>query len=221
MRITPTEWAEDAYQAKLRQRRPMPVGPAGVPIPEKMAVFRKTIDGPLLKSIATKAYVAWCKRELPDSETARVAEALKRDLLERFPPADMVVLERYGLTEAAGPTFINLATRDPGEKPLWIETAGEFLTPIRANRFSIDMGTRYPMTDHPVPADVEGYCRKVVELRRARRGFDDAVIWPGQFQVAKARWPKWIEIERQFPLIGEWLDGQRPAAGKQGRTARG
>lgn len=209
MRITPTEWAEEAYQAKLKQGRPMPIGPEGLPVPNTMAVFRKTIDGALLQSIATRAYITWCKRELPESETRRVAEALKRELIRRFPPADMEVLGRYILAELTSRTMIELATRESGEKPLWIELGAEILTPIKGSRFSMDMGTRYPLAHYPVPADVEGYCRKVVELRRARRDFDNAIHWPGQFHVAKARWPKWIEIERQFPLIGEWLEEQR------------
>lgn len=41
MRITPTEWAEQYYQASLKQHRPMRRGPAGLPLPNPKSIFRK------------------------------------------------------------------------------------------------------------------------------------------------------------------------------------
>jgi hypothetical protein len=124
MRITPTEYAEEAYQAKLKQHRPMRRGPAGLPLPEATSIFRKTVDGKLLAALVRAAF-----RATEDADTSRVQ-----------------------------------------------------VTDYWARR-----GERVAFNAR---------CGRIV-------------MWPGQFKVRTGRWPRWIEIEREFPVLGDWLKEQR------------
>jgi hypothetical protein len=124
MRITPTEWAEELYQAKLKQHRPMRRGPAGLPLPEPKAIYRKSVDGKLLGALVRAAMKAF-----EDADTSR-----------------------------------------PQVTGYWERRGAHAAFAVRCSRIT---------------------------------------MWPGQFKVRTGRWPRWIEIEREFPVLGSWMAEQR------------
>lgn len=206
-RVTPTQLAEEAYQASLA--KPMAMGPAGIAIPQARSIYRKTVDGPLLTSIHKAAYTAHRLRRLPPAALARGAEILRADLLQRFPPADMTVLERYGLAKScdSGIVRLNTATYD---NPWYPEFREPVTIPDKAACWGAEMGGAYPVTDALVPDAVLPLLETMVDLARERREkFEAVTMWVSRFRTDKGRFPFWREIEEGFPLIGQWLAAQR------------
>ncbi|WP_404711533.1 hypothetical protein [Sphingomonas sp. MMS24-J13] len=206
-RTTPTQQGEDAYQAKLRQRRPMPVGPAGFPVPDAKAIFRKTEDAQLLSVIARQAYLAHSRSVLPVAEQERILAELHRLALERFPPADMAVLDRYQLARSWKKVGVEIDAAGGYEKSAVFDLPSPVLAPTAIN-FRADLGGA-SSTAPNLPDDITAYFRTFLTLRRDRKRFDDLVAFPGQFRGREGRYPRWFEIERQVPEVGAWLAGQR------------
>jgi hypothetical protein len=48
--------------------------------------------------------------------------------------------------------------------------------------------------------------RTVIGMKAASIG-----QWPGQYKLRMGAYPKWIQIERAWPVLGEWLAEQRQA----------
>jgi len=209
-RLTPTAIAEEAYSATLNARvnRERRVGPAGIPIPLGKHVYRKAVDGPILTRIALVAFASYRRAKLPPEAWAATAASLRADLLARFPADDMRVLEKYGCASAQETAFIEILC-GLYEKPEQVHLGEPILLPANA-QFHVDLGGKGGSSAPPVPADTVGFFRTIVETRREReRSFDPAYHWCGVFRTQEGRWPRWQEIERQFPLIGEWMEGQR------------
>lgn len=209
-RITPTAHAEELYQAKLNAKfdKAMKKGPAGVMIPPANQIYRKSIDGQLLIQIGKVAYADYRKRILSPERRERVVASLRADLLRRFPDEDMRVLQKY---ERAGPTGTAIVEMIAGdfERPEHMQLPEPVLLPGAA-LFHADLGGRGSSGAAPVPADTIGYFRDLLSVRREwSRSFEPSYHWTGIFRTEEGRWPRWAEIERQFPLIGEWMEGQR------------
>ncbi|UAK23639.1 hypothetical protein [Sphingomonas nostoxanthinifaciens] len=201
-RITPTGYAEEAYQAR---RSPMAVGPAGLPIPSARATYRTTVDGPLLVQIARRAYAEWRAAQLPQLWTDAVAARLLADLRERFPAADMEVLKRYGLAAPQDRVVVDM-TEALYEKPVFLTLPAVIELPAGAFRYR----WREQGQGAPIPEAVEPYFATGVAVRRAEQpDFMKVVGWPSQFKLQNKRWPTWREIEAAWPRIAEWLAEQR------------
>jgi hypothetical protein len=208
-RTTPSEIAEATYQA-ARARRPKMIN--GVPDPR--ATWRKTVDGALLGAFAAKAFSAHLDAAVSTEWRTRVGEMLLEDIDRRFPPADMAVLSRYGLTRQ--------------HETLLVENGGRHLErfPIPARSLpAID----YPRTYEPwifsaiaptqgagralAPAAAMTMFETIAEIRsRWRPDFEDATRWPALFEREHRRPPRWSEIEEVYPRIGAWLALQRGKA---------
>lgn len=202
-RITPTGYAEEAIEAGIRRGRPMPIGPAGLAVPDARALFRKGQDGPLLKDIARAAFAALSAVRLPRSEVERVAAVLHAALLDRFPQADMLVLQRYGFAQLHDRVTVEF--RGPYEDASTIRLPEGVLSP--GARASFFVGTA--ANGVPAPDETVEFFRTTIALRRERKRFDDLVTFPGHFRVREGRWPRWFEIERHVPEVGAFLAGER------------
>lgn len=208
-RVTPTQLAEQRYEANIARGKPMKRGPAGIMIPDPTAIYRKTQDAELLTSIKRAAYAAHGARALPAEARRRASESLRADVLRRFPLADMQVLERYGLAKPADRAFVDILS-GPYEAAERMSFAEPVLMPTGVAQFHVDLGGSQPATTPPVPADTVDYFRTVLQLRRDWVAhFDGVSHWVSVSRTVQGRWPRWFEIERQFPKIGAWLAGQR------------
>lgn len=218
--ITPTGWAEEAWDAKmkLRQNKPMLVGPAGLPIPAPMAIYRPTVDKGLLPNLCRRAYRDHCDSVLPPEAHDAAAEAIARELRRLFPPADIEVLQRYRLTRL--PSMVTLYLLTPRETILHsIQLDPPVPVPAdQAIGFYVDLGGRQRCSVGPAPADLEIYGRTVAQLRGEKDLFDRPVGYVGQFKVRNGRWPKWLEIERDHPPLAGWMAGQRKSLRKDSPT---
>lgn len=208
--ITPTGYAEEVYQAKLDAKfdKARVRGPSGIWIPAAKSVFRKTVDGPLLAQMIKVSYADYRKRMLPQEMRAAVATRLREDVLRRFPADDMAVLERYKAARPFESAVVEIlaGVYEPAEHLQLLEPVLLPVPPL----FHVDLGGHGGSTHVPVPADVVPFFCTVLEVRRQKlKSFDPANQWPGFFRTKEGRWPRWFEIERQFPLIGEWIEGQR------------
>lgn len=218
---TPTGLAEEAYLAeKLKQHRPIPIGPAGLPIPSKMGIFQPTAQKGLLPKLCHAAWRAHCDEVLPAEAHDAARAAVVRELERRFPPADMDVLDRYKATGQAQVVFVHLLAARPID-PLRITLAAPVRVPKTVEAgFHIDLGGNQRTTVPPAPADLEAYGRARVELVRAEAEFRRATQWVADFHLHKARWPKWAEIEAANPAVGEWIAKQREAMSSTPQSAR-
>jgi len=205
-RIRPSQLG-GATRPRLRS---WPRGPSGVPIPSASATYRKHEQG-LLKDIAKAAWeadlVAIRTPEAVDHATA----VLLADIDRRFPPADMAVLARYGCAEAASTVGVGFSSAvDAYISPLHLAIAPRAL-PYRGGWFNAALDPDAPKSkDAPVPDELLPWLRRYAGHELARRpDYLDAVHWPGQLKAREKRWPRWAEIEAQFPRIGAWLARER------------
>lgn len=208
--VTPTGLAEEAYEAGINRRadRAMKQGPAGVMIPPGRQVYRKAQDGKLLQQIASVAFASYRRAILTPERRIAVTESLHADVRQRYPAADMAVLERYGFAAPRGFAVVEILAGEfePSEQI----TIPEMVLPGGATNFKVDLGGRASSSAAPVPADTVGYFRDLVGVRaEGARSFAPATNWPGFFKAREKRWPTWGELEAEFPLIGAWMKGQR------------
>lgn len=204
-RITPTGYAEEGRQADIRRGRPMPIGPAGVPVPDPRALFRKGQDVPVLKDIARAAFAAFSAVCLPRSEVARAGALLRAALIERFPQTDMLVLQRYGFAQPHDRVSVEFRGPSPYEEKAVIRLDEAILSPGSQPSFNIGK----PGDGVPPPGETLEFFMRTLALRRERKRFDDLVGFPSQFRVREGRWPRWFEIERQVPEVAQFLASQR------------
>lgn len=208
--LTPTAHAEEFYQAKLDRKfdRAMKKGPAGILIPPARQLYRKTVDGPLLSQIIAVAYASWRKAILSPARWEAVGQSLRADLLRRFPAEDMAVLERYACAAPRDRAHVEILAGDY-EAPQLVMLPVATLAPGAAH-FHVDLGGRGTSSAPPVPADTVEFFRDVVRTRKEKhRSFDSAAQWVSIYRVKEGRFPLWQEIERQFPMLGDWIEGQR------------
>lgn len=207
-RRTPSQIAEDAYQATRPAPRRLPAikGPAGIEIPDPRSVYRSTVEQSLLGDIAAAAFKAWEIDQLPPRWTAAVTAALAENVRLRFPPAKMIVLREFGFARPMDALFVELGG---GQAAVRLNIDPPMDLPQPATNFRISpLGSGEPLPPEHLP-----YFDKVVEVRRAKGlSFFGAVNWPGQFKVKQQRWPAWAEIEAAWPMIGAWMAAQRAAA---------
>ena len=208
--VTPTGLAEEAYEAGVNRRadKAMKAGPAGVMIPPTRQAYRKAHDGKLLQQIVRVSAASYRRGILTPERRIEVTESLHADLCRRYPAAEMAVLERYGFASPREFVIVQILAGDfePSEQVSIPET----VLPQGAMNFVADLGGRGSTTAAPVPPDTLDYFRDLVSVRaETSRSFAAASAWPGIFKAQSGRWPRWAELEQQFPLIGEWMRGQR------------
>lgn len=189
---------------------PMPIGRAGIPIPNPRALYRTTIDGTLLTGIVKAAYAAWSAEHLPQAWWDNTADTLALALGRRFPAADMAVLTRYGFTQPTNWAIVDVRA-DVYRSPVRLKFAAPRNLPGRAACFAVDLlEQERPSADPQVPADAISFFEQWLALERAKQPqFFDAVKWPGWFHTQEGRWPRWFEIEAAWPPLGTWLKEQR------------
>lgn len=186
-----------------------PFGPAGVPIPPSAAIYRKTQDGELLSKIVRKAFGAWAAVQLPEAEWDATAALLAADIDQRRPPADMEVLARYGFAKPVELAYVDLRGAVT-YKPVCLQLPAPRTVMHLGTHFVADLIKSPPSQHAHVPAETMDFFRRWNEVARAERDqFTKASQWPGQFRVHNGRWPRWAEIEAEWPRIGEWLRDQR------------
>ncbi|PTQ12928.1 hypothetical protein CLG96_01950 [Sphingomonas oleivorans] len=188
-----------------------PVGPAGIRIPDACAVFRKTVDPGLLSDIVRVAEVDYRAKHLPEEQRQATTAMLVQCLRARFPAEDMEILARYGYATSVTRLPIQISFGDH-EDTEYFELAGAVLRPKEAAGIVVDLGGRLrPGPSHlTAPAEVEPYFQGLIRHRRLKKtAFDAARLFPGRFRTHEGRFPRWFEIEREFPLIGAWLAEQR------------
>jgi len=211
-RRTPTEIAEDAYQASRPIRRhPDIVGPAGVPIPDPRTAWRVTTDPKLLDRILRAAFADHRAAILTGARHAAMAEALADALVRDFPPSDMIVLRRYGLADVRGRTFVDMGRY--GQRT--VELPEPLLLPNGKGGFHTG-GRPSALSSLPLPEAALPFFDDLAALEDAKGPeFMDAHHCPGQFKLREGRWPTWGEIEAAWPRIGAWMAQERAAAGNE------
>lgn len=208
-KITPSAYAEEAYQAARAGRAyPAVVGPAGIAIPDPRQRFRSTIDPKLLTTI-TRAAQADLQRELQskEREVAMVA-ALAVALEAHFVPADMEILRRYGCAEVTSSVSVELGRYN------WrtYTMADPMLLPPQKGghpRFRTSEG----ITGLPLPEATLPWFDDLAVVEDARKEQDKIWLWPGQHKVAHGELPTWAQLAAAWPRIGAWMAAQR----EQGR----
>lgn len=64
-----------------------------------------------------------------------------------------------------------------------------------------------------LPESLTPYFRRIVDLRNAYRDQYQAIdAWPAAVKAATGRYPTWLEIEIEFPFVGEYLASRRAEA---------
>lgn len=206
-RRTPTEMAEEVYQARRERatrRYPDTVGPAGIPLPDPRTGWRVSTDGKLLAAIIHAAFAAHRATILTPERTAALAETLATALAREFPPSDMMVLRRYGFAGIMGRTFVEIGHY--GQQA--VELPEPMILPKGRGVFHTGSGTGLPL-----PEEALSYFDDRAELEDIKTPeFKNAQHWPGQFKVATGRWPFWREIEAAWPRIAAWMAQERAAA---------
>lgn len=196
-RTTPTALAEASYAARGR-----PAANAGGPLiaPPLRAVFRPTLDGPLLRRIGDTAVDAFERRKLPAVDVAAMAAALSADLLERFPAAEMAILEKWGFAWSREMIWVRLSTS--GRYCVRLPV-GLSIPKAASTDYSAEI-TEFAFPVPPVTATFFALADEVAEVRGAmkRRLLD----WPAQFKrKSGGRQPRWEEIAAGWPLIAAWF----------------
>ncbi|USI71643.1 hypothetical protein [Sphingomonas morindae] len=197
-RITPTEIAEAAYEAKPARRKLV----NGWPLPASR--FRKSSDVELLARAAKAAFEADLAASVPPDWIEIARTALLAEVERRAPAADMSVLERYGL--AAPIRLLSMGSTYSYDR---LGGGGGALFPrARLNPsgelvFSADCS-------EPMPAAALEIlqAREVVRAQKVR-GYEAAASWAARELRRTGQAPTWAEIEEQFPRVGAWLASQR------------
>jgi hypothetical protein len=210
-RRTPTQIAEEAYQAAQPRRAVAPdvVGPSGLLLPNPAGVYVASRHEKLLGQIVRAAYKEWQATVAPPELEAVAAAALHDALLKRWPQADMEVFRRYGKAHVGGHTYI-----EAGRYGSWRVTLPE---PMLLPNGEAGFRTSERGSGDPVPEKALPWCDAIAKALDAKTPeFLNAQHWPGQFKAREKRWPLWREIEAAWPRIAEWLAGERASAPSQG-----
>lgn len=204
-RRTPTQIAEEAYQASRGTRRYADtVGPAGIPIPDPRTGWRATSDGKLLQRIIYAAFVDYRASIITPEREAAMADILAEALAVAFPPSDMMVLRRYDLAAVRGRIAVELGRA--GFK--MVELPEPILLPNGKGSFHTGSGSGLPL-----PAAAMPFFDDTVAIDDLKTPeFMNAQHWPGQVKSREQRWPFWREIEAAWPRIGAWMSAQRVSA---------
>lgn len=203
-RRTPTQIAEEAYQASRATRRYADtVGPAGMPIPDPRTAWRATTDGKLLQRIIRAAFADYRASIITPEREAAMADILAEALAVAFPPSDMMVLRRYELAGVRGRTSVELGRF--GFKT--VELPEPMLLPNGKGSFHTGSGSGLALPAAAMPFFDDSAA--VDDLKTPE--FMNAQHWPGQVKAREQRWPFWREIEAAWPRIGAWMAKERAA----------
>lgn len=203
-KITPSGYAEEAYQASRTVKRyPDVTGPAGVPIPDPRTPWRASTDPKLLARICRAAFAAFKADILSPARKAAMAEALAEALAAAYPPSDMAVLRRYDLAGVRGRTSVEMGRY--GYQA--IELRDPMLLPNGKGGFHTGAGSGLPLPEAALP-----YFDDLAMVEDTSPEFMNAQHWPGQFKVREGRWPLWRQIEAGCPRISAWMAKERTGA---------
>lgn len=203
-RRTPTEIAEEAYQAARAVRRYADAtGPAGIPIPDPRTAWRVTSDGKLMARIVRAAFADYRASILSPERERALVELLGAELEKAFPPSDMMVLRQYDFASVVGRTFVDLGRY--GHQTF--ELVEPMLLPKGKGSFHTGEGPGLPLPEGALSYFDD---RAAVEDVKAP-DFMNAIHWPGQQKAREGRWPFWREIEAAWPRVAAWMAAQRAA----------
>lgn len=215
-RTTPSSIANEVYEASLARRAAQE---SAYPAPR--AAWRPVADPPILADVIRRAYADYLAARVTPEMRLAVAAELLVDIDRRYPPADMAVLERYGLTHVIRTAIVETASRHerlelPAARSVMISRTGhqpQIFTSV-ASRADERLALA-PAPALPVFAMIDA----AAEVRI--REFEPALQWPAAFVLREKRRPIWSEIEEAWPRIGDWLRAQRAFASRSSPTDSG
>lgn len=205
---TPTALAEAAYEAGRTRRFPLVNG-----VPDPRATWRPTVDPDILAQMLQRMLderLAVIRRDI-----AEVGRILLDDIDARFPPADMAVFTRYGLTQRYDTAYVrdgssrrSLQVRLPAARDLPLPTR----TGLQAAAFTAPP-IRPEEREPQVPSPALAFFEKLNAAReeheadaRSARGF------AAHFRHQHKRQPIWRDVGAALPRLEAWMAEKRSAA---------
>jgi hypothetical protein len=200
---TPTAIAEATYEAARARRYPLVNG-----IPDPRAVWKPTVDGNTLAVLLRRKLTDDLAEAAPDAMRVATVQALLDDIDARFPPADMAVLKRYGMTSVYSGVTVNT-------ERLPLPAARDLPAP-QARLYPVQF-TMAPIGAHdpaaPVPAAARPMFEAIAAVRQAHEQEKlEGNMVPARLRGQLKRQPTWREIGGAMPRFGEWMTKQRAAA---------
>ena len=205
-RTTPTAIAEAVYQDGRARRFPPVNG-----IPDARAAFKPEADRDRIREISRLAFRAHLDDVAPTAWRVQVGEQLLADVDRRYPPADMALLARYGLTERKAVMTVEVAGGPPVRFPLmgdWRDLPRVGHAPMT---FSAVPATVTDRVVAPPPATMPLFDAIAAAHAIRFAEFDEIWVWPVRFKHEQKRNPTWGEIEAAWPRVGAWMAQKRSA----------
>lgn len=199
-RVTPSKLG---HQARAR-RRPDRNG-----MPDRANPYRRAEDAPLLRTIVEAAWRDYEAELIPAGWKERVAGILLEDLDRRFPPADMAVLEAYGLAGVQ-----RMFRVLDGRSMHLIDMPAQRYLPYRREPgmnvapATFAVGSAQLHVDVPEAAMPYFEALRVAAAERAEQ-YDRAISWVSWEIHGHKRQPTWGDIEDAFPRLGAWMARMR------------
>ena len=138
-------------------------------------------------------------RKLPPADVAVMAAALTADMLERYPAAEMLVLDKWACARPHGAVFVQVSRN----RTYRAQLVAPVLTPTAA---PIDYSVETREHSFPVPPSTVEFFGRADEAAAARGHVHYHLLgWPAQFKRERGRQPRWEDIATAWPLIGEWF----------------
>ncbi|WP_419827693.1 hypothetical protein [Sphingomonas sp.] len=199
---TPTEVAEATFEAVRARRQPMRNG-----VPDPRAAWKPTVDHNTLAAMLRRMLADDLAAAGPETTRRDVAQILLDNIDERFPPADMAVLKRYGMTSPYSTVHV-------GAEAVRLPVTRELPAP-QARLYPVQF-TMAPISAHDRAAPTPAAARFMFEaIDAARRTIEqerlDGNMIPARLRGQLGRQPTWREIGVAMPRLGEWMARQRAA----------
>lgn len=159
--------------------------------------YRPKADRQQLHDLISEAWEAYSKAQFPEWEQESVGLMLASLLEQRFPPADMVVLAKYGLAKA--PPEANINIYNPAHQR-WdvfaaVKLPREVLCPQGHAHFFVGGDGR--TGDDQLSADFEPFFNKIREAREAYKA--EVRYTPERINGS---YPTWRGIAKRLPIAG-------------------
>jgi hypothetical protein len=162
--------------------------------------FRPKADRQLLQDLIQEAWGKWHEENFPESRQREIGMLLADRLELRYPQADMVVLQKYGLASSPETVSINVFSPDRQRWDVYtsIKLSRPVLCPSGRVQFFVGGDRRGP---DQLPRDFEPFFDKV----RMGRGQYNAEMRYKPQQNEQRQYPAWNEVADELKVTGPWI----------------
>lgn len=174
--------------------------------------YRPKADRQRLHALINEAWEAHSKTQFPEWEQESTGLMLASLLEQRFPPADMVVLEKYG--QAKAPPEVSINIYHPARERWDVYASVKLPRPVLCpqGRAHFFVGGKGRDSDDHLSADFESFFNKI---REAREGYNAEIRYTPE--RVNGSYPTWQEIAERLPVAGAHIRTEMSIAGE--RTA--